>query len=229
MAELVYAHDSKSCSERSVGSTPTPGTTMEALFKKVDYSTALAYLIGASIGDGNLSNPNGRAIRLRITCDTQYQTVIHNIEEALKVVVPKNKIGFVPKGRSCIDISCYSNKWEALLGWKADLGPKPEQNIRIPQWIFSNPQFVRHCLKGLFETDGSVYLDRSYITCNFVTTIKSILGDVEELVTVLGYRPNIQKKEYLNKRTKYTLRISRKASNFVKEINLSKYSFDYSK
>ncbi len=28
MAELVYAHDLKSCSERNVGSTPTPGTSI---------------------------------------------------------------------------------------------------------------------------------------------------------------------------------------------------------
>jgi hypothetical protein len=31
-----------------------------------------AYVIGLAIGDGNLSNPNGRAIRLRISCDTNY-------------------------------------------------------------------------------------------------------------------------------------------------------------
>jgi hypothetical protein len=28
-----------------------------------------AYVIGLAIGDGNLSNPSGRAVRLRITCD----------------------------------------------------------------------------------------------------------------------------------------------------------------
>ncbi len=32
MAELVYAHDLKSCLERDVGSTPTPGTKLKDLF-----------------------------------------------------------------------------------------------------------------------------------------------------------------------------------------------------
>ena len=32
MAELVYAHDLKSCLERDVGSIPTPGTKIEINF-----------------------------------------------------------------------------------------------------------------------------------------------------------------------------------------------------
>jgi hypothetical protein len=35
-----------------------------------------AYVLGLAIGDGNLSNPNGRAVRLRITCDTKYPILI---------------------------------------------------------------------------------------------------------------------------------------------------------
>ncbi len=38
-----------------------------------------AYVIGLAIGDGNLSNPNGRAVRLRITCDTKYPRLVGNI------------------------------------------------------------------------------------------------------------------------------------------------------
>ena len=35
-----------------------------------------AYVIGLAIGDGGLSNPNGRAVRLRITCDIKYPLLI---------------------------------------------------------------------------------------------------------------------------------------------------------
>jgi hypothetical protein len=38
-----------------------------------------AYVIGLAIGGGNLSNPNGRAVRLRITCDTKYPALIARI------------------------------------------------------------------------------------------------------------------------------------------------------
>jgi hypothetical protein len=39
------------------------------------------YVIGLAIGDGNLSNPNGRAVRLRIACDTKFPALILGVEE----------------------------------------------------------------------------------------------------------------------------------------------------
>ena len=50
-----------------------------------------AYVIGVAIGDGNLSNPNGRATRLRITCDTSYPAFTAKIRSALERLLPENK------------------------------------------------------------------------------------------------------------------------------------------
>lgn len=44
MAELVYAHDLKSCLARDVGSTPTPGT-------QLNKNMFLAVLVGRKISD----------------------------------------------------------------------------------------------------------------------------------------------------------------------------------
>ena len=52
-----------------------------------------AYIIGLAIGDGNLSNPNGRAVRLRITCDNKYPGLIDRIARSLQKLLPKNKVG----------------------------------------------------------------------------------------------------------------------------------------
>lgn len=49
-----------------MGSSPTSGT-MNII------NTNTAYIIGVAIGDGNLSNSNGRAVRLRVTCDNKYE------------------------------------------------------------------------------------------------------------------------------------------------------------
>src|SRR3989344_1233893 len=78
--------------------------------------TTISYIIGVAIGDGNLSNPSGRAVRLRITCDIKYPNIIKNITQALQEVMPNNKVSVVNKKENCVDISCYSNKWENLLG-----------------------------------------------------------------------------------------------------------------
>ena len=50
-----------------------------------------AYVVGLAIGDGNLSNPNGRAVRLRITCDTKYPALIARIRSALERLLPRTK------------------------------------------------------------------------------------------------------------------------------------------
>ena len=75
----------------------------------------LAYIIGVALGDGNLSNPNGRAIRLRVTCDLKYPKIIERICLTIQKLFPKNKVSIVKRIDSCCDISCYSNKWENLL------------------------------------------------------------------------------------------------------------------
>jgi len=92
-----------------------------------------AYIIGIALGDGNLSNPNKRAVRLRITCDKRYPLLIKHIKSCLLLLLPKNKVS-VTNRRGCVDISVYSNHWKKLL-WKWDEGPKDAQNVFVPKWI----------------------------------------------------------------------------------------------
>jgi len=87
----------------------------------------LSYIIGVAIGDGNLSNPNGRAIRLRITYDCKYQRNIRKITSLIKKLLPKNKVSLVKRTDNCIDISSYSNKWDnwlKCLNWRSVLDQK---------------------------------------------------------------------------------------------------------
>ena len=50
----------------------------------VNDKNTLAYIIGVAIGDGNLSNPNGRAVRLRVTCDTKYEFIIKQVKSNIQ-------------------------------------------------------------------------------------------------------------------------------------------------
>ena len=68
-----------------------------------------AYVIGLAIGDGNLTNPNGRAVRLRITCDTKYPALISRISRALTELLPKNKVSIVRGNGNYVNVSVYSN------------------------------------------------------------------------------------------------------------------------
>jgi DNA-binding transcriptional regulator WhiA len=182
----------------------------------------LAYLIGLAIGDGNLSNPNGRATRLRITCDVKYPNIIESITQTLQELFPNNKVGVVNRNDHCVDVSCYSNKLEELLGWKARSGSKYQQKVSIPEWILNDQEFTTLCLKGLFETDGSVYEDRGYKMVNFVTIIPQLSKNVFDMIVGLGFQPNLQTFMPKVGELKHTIRISKRAHEFIETINLEK-------
>ncbi len=201
--------------KRLVGSSPTSGTLM------IKKNANSAYVVGVALGDGNLSNPNGRATRLRITCDRKYPLLIDRIAGSLQIMLPENKVSLIDRD-SCFDVSCYSNQFENFFGWKVSGGGKERQNVRVPRWIFEKDVYIKKCLKGLFETDGSVYKDRKYTYANFTTILFDLSEDVIEMTTKLGVLAKRQKSIQYNGKTKYVVRISKDSADFIKLINLDK-------
>lgn len=180
-----------------------------------------AYIIGLALGDGNLSNPNGRAVRLRVTCDKKYPELVLHVQQSIQRMLPKNKISITDR-LGCVDVSCYSNAWEHILAWKAYDGSKFVQNVCIPGWVKKKRSYIVECLRGLFQTDGCIYNDRGYLMVNFVSYIPSLAKDVCSALQKIGYIPNLQKLQMPNGKIKHTIRISRNAEEFIKDINLWK-------
>lgn len=181
----------------------------------------LAYIVGVALGDGNLSNPNGRAVRLRITCDLKYPNLIETIKQNLRIISPINKVGVVSK-KNCnaIDIYCYSNQWPEVLGWK--VGDKAKQNVRVPAWIREEQKYSIACLRGLIQTDGSIYIDRKYKMVNYVCCINSLAQDAVDMIESIGFKPTVSVFKHPRYRTKYTIRISKNTTAFIEKIALIK-------
>jgi len=177
-----------------------------------------AYIIGVALGDGNLSNPNGRAVRLRITCDKKYPKLIKHIIESLNTLFPESRVGTVNR-EGCVDVSVYSNKLTELLGWRWDKGPKDAQNVYVPDWIKQDINYLKECLRGLLQTDGSQYNDRGYSMINFVNICKPLVEDVSEMMKILGYHPSVQQLRQENGKIKYTIRLAKNTDEFIKTIN----------
>ena len=214
VAELVYAHDSKSCGLTTVGVRLPPRP--QNVNKDV-----LAYVIGIALGDGNLSNPNKRAVRLRVTCDNKYPNLIKRIIYSIRLLLPENRVSIIKGGKNFCNISCYSNKWEGWLGWYYDKGSKFNQRVSVPQWVKNNRKFSANCLRGLFETDGSFYIDRGYGMMNFVTIVDNLAEDVSYMINKLGFKCGVYK---LKTRTKdrYNIRVSKNVIEFKKAIDFNK-------
>lgn len=197
---------------------------MRGYFRKTRLSpdkNLQSYVIGLAIGDGNLSNQNGRATRLRITCDKNYPLLIKRIINSLKILLPDNKVGVVDRGENCLDVSIHSNHLEGLLGWKAKKGSKFKQKVSIPDWIKERGECKIKCLKGLIETDGCIYSDRNYKMVMFSTIIPKLANDVYQMINSLGFKSHIYKikrgtnKYNFNQKIIYRIRLSKNVSEFL--------------
>lgn len=181
-----------------------------------------AYIIGVALGDGNLSNPNGRAVRLRITCDAAYPQLAEEILYNLKIILPNNSVSIVPAPKNTyFNISVYSNTLNEWMPWHVGMGSKIDQNVRVPEWIKQRPAFAKACLRGLLQTDGSIYTDRGYLMINFCNVIESLTLDVHQMLQGLGFRPTITKTQD-RKRMKYTVRIAKDSERLVKILKYYK-------
>lgn len=189
----------------------------------MQHSKTLAYIVGVALGDGNLSCPNGRATRLRITCDSNYPALAKEIQKSLSELFPNNKVSSSPGPKeSYFNISVYSNKLNELIPWEVGKGSKFEQCARVPDWILCNINFVRPCLKGLIQTDGSIYSDRGYKMVNFTNVTETLADDVFKMIQQLGYTPHKYKAKQKTGNYKYTIRLSKNVDGFINDINLTK-------
>ena len=176
-----------------------------------------AYVIGLAIGDGNLSNPNGRAVRLRITCDKKYPELIVKISSSLKELFPGNRVCIVGSTGNYVNVSVYSNHLEGLLGWKAWGGSKHRQCVEVPQWVRDDSFLCIPCLRGLIETDGAVYNDRGYPMVIFSTVIPRLAEQVAVMMREIGFRPHLYRTRQCPEREsfKYQVRLSREVPSFL--------------
>jgi hypothetical protein len=179
-----------------------------------------AYVIGLAIGDGNLSNPNGRATRLRITCDTKYPALIAKIQSSLQRLLPGNKVSLVLSKGNYLNVSVYSNSLEPLLGWQAAGGSKRSQRVRVPAWICQDTTLSIHCLRGLIETDGAVYRDRGYPMVAFSTVIPDLGKQIDQMIRDLGFRCRLYPTRRSSETSpyKYQVRLSRDVARFLELV-----------
>lgn len=185
---------------------------------------SLAYIIGIALGDGNLSNPNGRATRLRVTCDAKYPNLAKGIILTLQEIFPKNKVSvvYIPNKSTYFNISVYSNRLNEYMPWKVGCGSKLSQHARVPIWIRTHKRYSKPCLRGLLQTDGSIYQDRGYLMINFTNHTKELSCDVLHMLQLNGFHPTLSKTSAKNGGYKYCVRIARDTNKLIQVLKLSK-------
>ena len=129
---------------------------------KPNKSSDLAELCGIILGDGGMSK-NQLTITLHHIDDKDYSRFVIKLIKKLFKINPsiyhdaKNSVNDIVVSRV--------NLIKFLQSLGLVIGNKIKQQIDIPKWIKRNKKFLIACIRGLFDTDGSI-INHSYKVSN---------------------------------------------------------------
>ncbi len=186
------------------------------------HSAKLAELIGIILGDGNLIEfvKAGKGVAyyaVRITGHSEesdyYENYIIPLCRELFLDEPKK---YLHKDRKeMFVILCGKMYVEFFKKHGLRPGSKTKSQCTIPCWIRENETYLRACVRGLIDTDGSIYRMDKWVQICFKNFNKKLLVDFRESLLSLGF--------YASRITHNKVYISRKAhiQKFYKEIGFS--------
>lgn len=159
-------------------------------------SSELAEFVGIMLGDGGISKTQV-IITLNSDSDFAYSIYVRDLLKRLFSVEPsihKKKssraLDIVISRKNLVDY-CQS------IGLK--VGNKIKQGVDIPDWIKRNKKFQIACVRGLIDTDGSIFAHRykvedkaySYKKLVFTSLSRNLLHSTYSILKNLGLNPRI--------------------------------------
>lgn len=191
-----------------------------------DKCKELAEFVGIILGDGNIySYSKGKKIgvySVRIAGDYEKDKDYH-----IKYVLPLCERLFntnvrIRKHTNNERFVCIDSKQlvEYLTSMGLKTGDKIKNNLGIPTWIFEDEEFIKACLRGLIDTDGSIFRmsqrDSNLIRICFTNHNRRLLDDTRTAFVKLGFYPS---KIISNK----NIFISRQSDivRYIKEVGFS--------
>jgi len=196
----------------------------------------MAELLGIHIGDGCISrNPRYSEYYLGgdITEEKEYHDKWVSVLFNRKVMIPLYGKNIRYKEHPKVGIYGFHIFDDKIVNFFNKLGIKSgtKINIEIPKQIMERTQLSKRFLRGLFDTDGTIYFDKNRTAKNPINNVPVIkLGTVSKILAYqvlamlskLGLNPRM-KKPYQGKRDKnkvYTVLIYRRADIdfFIRKI-----------
>jgi len=166
--------------------------------KKPCFSKKLAEFVGIMMGDGNINRYQVK-VSINSKDDKDYEYFIKDLIE---------KLFHVPVSmyyhKDSLEISLVVSRTRLVefcnkkLGLK--IGNKLKQGLDMPEWIKSNIEFQKSCLRGLMDTDGCIFYERhkiknkiySYKRLNFTSYSPELRKSVFSIFEKLNMLPKIR-------------------------------------
>lgn len=182
------------------------------------YNVDLAEFIGIMLGDGNINKY--QVIVTLGSKEVSYSTYVSNMMN--KIFQLQSRIMVSPNNYR----SVYFGSRKIVL-WLIDMGlayNKVVAQVKIPRWCFQNRKYMGAVLRGLIDTDGSIYKLKFGVQISFTNKSLPLLKGARYMLQYLGYSPsNIScNKIYLTRRkdiVKYNLEIGFKNKKHRERYN----------
>lgn len=165
----------------------------------------LAEFVGAMIGDGCLSVINSKTEKrhrkeARLTGNLQHDCAYY--EEIIRPTVQEFGInGYLQKRpkRNCVYFVMGAPVFDFLASLGFPIGKK--YDLKIPDIIFYDRNFSRACVRGIFNTDGSIYRRYSkryqnhpryydYFVIQFKMNSLTVIEQIKEILSSFGINTN---------------------------------------
>jgi len=184
-------------------------------YKIINKTKHLAEFYGTMLGDGCIEKFQ-RTDKMTISFNRKEVGHIKHIKKIITKLFGKQPTTRKRKDARCNDLYLYQKFISKRLHFP--YGYKLDHTLRIPKWIKQKKLYLKHCFKGLFETDGDWTIDKKYGTnvIKFSNRSDSLLDDIAHELCKLGFHPQ---------RRKIDTRLARQAEvyKFVKWIQFRKY------
>ncbi len=164
-------------------------------FKKPDHSEELAEFIGIVLGDGGLTKDQC-VITLHIIDDIDYSEYVRKL--ANRLFEANATIASYPK-HTVIKVIISGIKFiEMLKSFGLFVGNKMSHKVDMPDWIKENIDYLRACMRGLYDTDGTAFthkhsvLGHQYVHfgVGFCSASKPLYDSFAEGMRKFGIKPH---------------------------------------
>lgn len=195
-------------------------------------SEELAELVGIILGDGNIhkytKGKNVGTYMIRIAGDIRYEydyfnNYISRIIQKLFNITPSF---YRMKQANTYYLLVHSKllvEYLSILGLKS--GNKIKNQSTIPRWIWDDNKFLRVCLRGLIDTDGSIYELLPNWPGLFQLTFENhnytLLKDTRRAFIEVGFIPSKITGSIKRGKTKFYLTRKDQIEKYLKEIGFS--------
>lgn len=119
----------------------------------------LAELIGIILGDGNIQNKNS-IYQVRIAGDSNKDKdyIMNYLKPLCDSLFGIDSKIYKHKTFNELFVHIHSkNVVKFLISVGMQAGNKIKNQVTIPGWVLENDSYLKACIRGLIDTDGSVY------------------------------------------------------------------------